>query len=83
VEARVILSERVSTLKAPAGAVFNTPEGAALFKAVEGKAARTLVKTGVRTGPEVEIVSGASEGDVVIVHPGDNVADGTPVTQQD
>jgi HlyD family secretion protein len=82
VEARVILSERVSTLKAPAGAVFNTSEGAALFKAVEGKAARTLVKTGVRTGLEVEIVSGASEADVVIVHPGDNVADGTPITQQ-
>ncbi len=82
VEARVILSERVATLKAPAGAVFNTPQGPALFKIVGGSAQLTLVSTGVRTGTEVEIVSGVQDGDVVIVHPPEVVADNTPVTEQ-
>jgi HlyD family secretion protein len=38
------------------------------------------VQIGQRNAPEAELLSGLSEGDPVIGHPGDTVADGAPVT---
>jgi HlyD family secretion protein len=81
VEARVILSERANAVKAPAGALFNTNDGPALFVVADGKARRTIVQVGVRSGLEAEITGGVSEGDKVIVHPGDNISDGTAVEE--
>jgi HlyD family secretion protein len=81
VEARVILSERANAVKAPAGALFNTSDGPALFVVADGKARRTIVQVGVRSGLEAEITGGVSEGDTVIVHPGDNISDGTAVKE--
>lgn len=80
VEVRVILEESLNVLKVPAGAVFSTKEGQALFAVEDGKAVRKPVQTGRRNGLEVEIVSGASEGMAVIVHPSDAVEDGKAVT---
>lgn len=80
VEVRVILEESLNVLKVPAGAVFSTKDGQALFAVEDGKAVRKPVQTGRRNGLEIEIVSGASEGMAVIVHPSDAVEDGKAVT---
>lgn len=80
VEVRVILEESLNVLKVPAGAVFSTKEGQAMFAVEDGKAVRKAVQTGRRNGLEVEIVSGASEGMAVIIHPSDAVEDGKAVT---
>lgn len=79
VEARIILTERPNTLKVPSGAVFNTEDGPAVFVVADGIARLTQIRAGVRTGLEVEILGGVSEGDVVIVHPGDAVRDNVKV----
>ncbi|MCC7508246.1 MAG: HlyD family efflux transporter periplasmic adaptor subunit [Planctomycetes bacterium] len=80
VEARVILVERLQTLKVPAGALFNTEDGPALFQVRDGVAHELKVKVGVRNGLEAEVLSGLNEGDEVIIHPGDNVKDGVEIT---
>ncbi|HYN21798.1 MAG TPA: efflux RND transporter periplasmic adaptor subunit, partial [Thermoanaerobaculia bacterium] len=44
-----------------------------------GHAVEKRVRTGRRTGHQVEIVEGAAAGDIVVVEPG-NLVDGQPVT---
>jgi len=80
VEVRIVVTERPNTLKVPAGAVFNTPDGPAVFTVADDRAVLQHIRTGVRTGPEVEIMAGLAEGARVIVHPSDDVSHGTAVT---
>ncbi|MCA8912641.1 MAG: HlyD family efflux transporter periplasmic adaptor subunit [Planctomycetes bacterium] len=79
VEARVITSERKDVVKVPAGALFNTPEGTAVFVVVDDRARQRVVEVGERNGLEAEILTKLNEGDTVIVHPSDEIEDGKPV----
>lgn len=79
VEVRVILEESLNVLKAPAGAVFSTKDGPAVFLVEGGVATRKQIQAGRRNGLEVEVVSGVSEGALVILHPSDAVSDGKAV----
>jgi HlyD family secretion protein len=79
VEARVITTERRDVIKVPAGALFNTPDGTALFVVVDGKAEQRVVELGERNGLEAEIRSNLNDGDTVIVHPSDDIEDGSAV----
>jgi membrane fusion protein (multidrug efflux system) len=51
-----------------------------VYKIVDGKAAPTAVKVGLREYGRVEIVEGLARGDVVITAGQQKVQDGTPVT---
>jgi len=82
VEVRVILEESLNVLKVPAGAVFTTKEGQALFLVENDHALRKLVQTGRRNGLEVEILGGVTENATVIVHPGDTVEDGKAIQRR-
>lgn len=82
VEARIVVLEVPGALSVPATAVFRHGTGWALYRLVEGRAVRTEIETGARTGTEVEVRSGVDEGDVVIVHPSDRVADGIEVERR-
>lgn len=82
VEARVITSERKGVIKVPTGAIFNTPEGTAVFVVAEGKARLTRVDLGDRNGLEAEVLSAINEGDTVVVHPSDEISDGTGVIER-
>jgi HlyD family secretion protein len=82
VEASVIVSERTGVLKVPTSALFRTRDAWAVFAVRDGKAASTLVQVGQHNAIEAEVLSGLSEGDYVIVHPGDAIADGIRVTQR-
>jgi HlyD family secretion protein len=80
VEARIIVQERHNTRIVPAGAVFNTAEGPAVFVATGGQAVLRHIRTGVRSGAQVEALEGLEEGDRVVVHPTDEVKDGVAIT---
>lgn len=82
VEARVITSERKGVIKVPTGAIFNTPEGTAVFVVGDGKARLTRVDLGDRNGLEAEVLGAINEGDTVIVHPSDEISDGTAVLER-
>jgi HlyD family secretion protein len=79
VEARIVLWEALDVLKVPTNALFRDGARWAVYVASGGRAQRTIVELGRQTGQESEVVSGLSEGDVVIVHPGDLVRDGVRI----
>jgi HlyD family secretion protein len=79
VEARIVLWEAPDVLLVPTNALFRDGTLWAVYVASDGRARRTLVELGRQTGQESEVISGLSEGDVVIVHPGDLVRDGVRI----
>lgn len=79
VEARIIVSEATDVLKTPTSALFRVGEDWAVFRVAEDTARQTLVKLGMQNGLEAEVIEGLSAGDQVVVHPGDDVVDGTSV----
>lgn len=81
VEAHVIVWEG-DVLRVPMSALFRKDTSWALFR-VEGGVARTVqVELGERTALLAEVVRGLSQGDVVILHPSDQVLDGVKVVAQ-
>jgi HlyD family secretion protein len=79
VEARIVLDRRDDAVRVPESAVFRRGDGHAVFIVAGGRATLTPVTLGLRTGREAEVVEGLAAGDVVIVHPGESVADGARV----
>jgi HlyD family secretion protein len=82
VEVSVIIWERNGVLKIPTSALFRVGNDWAVFAVRDGKAARATVQIAQRNAIEAEVVSGLSEGDEVIVHPGDTVDDGVSVIRR-
>jgi HlyD family secretion protein len=80
VEVSIIIWERSGVLKIPTSALFRVDDTWTVFALRDGRAAQTPVKIGRRNAIEAEVLSGLAEGDRVIVHPGDTVADGVLVT---
>ena len=79
VEARFIVWQEENVLQIPASALFRHKEGWAVFTVDHGKARIQLVEVGKRNGLQAQILSGLTEGDNVIVHPGDDIEDGISV----
>lgn len=83
VEARIVVWENPSALRAPAGALFQRG-GAWQAFVVEGDHAHLrTIKVGRSNGVETEILEGLAEQDRVVVYPGDKVRDGTRVKALD
>ena len=79
VEARLELWRAEDVVKLPVLAVFRHADGSATFRLEGGRAKLTPISLGHRSSLEVEVLSGLSPGDVVVVHPGDRVKDGVKV----
>ena len=56
-----------STIMVPQTAIVYSPDGSYLFKMVGDKAERVKVELGIKNQDSVEIKSGVSEGDVVVI----------------
>ncbi len=61
-------------------AVLPTPKGKSAFVVKEGKAEKRVVKTGIEQAAQVEIISGISVGEMLIVSGNQKLKDGVPVT---
>jgi HlyD family secretion protein len=79
VEARVVIWEGEKVLKVPAGALFRRGDAWAVFVVRDGKARLQAVQAGHSNGLETEVLEGLQEGDPVILHPSDKIADGVAV----
>ncbi len=82
VEARIIVAEAEGVLKVPTSALFRVGEDWAVFHVVDGVAREQLVELGLQNGLAAEVTGGLSLGDTVIVHPGDNIEDGSTVERR-
>ena len=82
VEARFVIWEDDVLLQVPASSLFRLHDGWALFVAENGRARQRVVEIGQRTGLVAQILEGVTEGNKVVNHPSDEVADGVRITER-
>jgi HlyD family secretion protein len=82
VEIRVVTWEAEDVLTVPTSALFRHGEEWAVYTIDGGRARRTVVGVGHRTGQLAEVVSGLRPDTRVIVHPGDTLTDGARVRER-
>jgi HlyD family secretion protein len=83
VEARVVVWRSDNALKAPASAMFRRQDGWAAFVFDGGRARLREVTVGRRTAFEVQVLSGLEAGERMILHPSNDIADGTRVRMRE
>ncbi|MDO5057819.1 MAG: HlyD family efflux transporter periplasmic adaptor subunit [Lautropia sp.] len=93
VELEFILKHEDEVLRVPVGALFRVQDRQAdgqpaqsrwaLFRVQDGRARRTLVRTGVHAATTVQIIDGLAEGERVIIQPDDRIRDGTRIDAHD
>jgi HlyD family secretion protein len=74
-----IRGSRRNVLRVPQSAPFRQGEGWAVFRAMAGHAVATPVEIGRSQNHVAEVISGLSEGDQVILYPGNQIADGAAI----
>ncbi|WP_281985429.1 efflux RND transporter periplasmic adaptor subunit [Azonexus hydrophilus] len=79
VRLRLAFGERKGVLMVPEEAIMPGAKPA-VFKVVDGKAERVVVRTGIRRDAQVEIVDGLAAGDVVVSAGQLKLRPGAPVT---
>jgi len=79
---RIVKWQARDVLQAPLGAMFRHGEEWAVYVAEDGTARRRVVRIGRRNADTAEIVSGLAAGETVIAHPGERIADGTPIAER-
>ena len=79
VEANIVTWAKDDVVAIPASAAFRQGDGWAVFVAADDRARIRKVELGRRSASEVQVVSGVSEGDQVVVHPSDKVEDGVRI----
>ena len=80
VEARIVIWETNEALKAPLNTLFRSGQRWNAFVVENNIAKRREVETGHRADFEVEVLNGLREGESVITHPSNLVADGVRVS---
>ena len=79
VEVRIVEWEAHDVQKVPTSALFREGSEWAVYVVENSRARRTIVKLGHQTGQEAEVSGGLSDGDRVVLHPGDTLTDGARI----
>jgi HlyD family secretion protein len=79
IEARIVVWEGADVLKVPMSALFRYRDAWHVFVAADGRARRAAVEIGERGSVAAEVRSGLSAGERVILHPSDQLDDGTRI----
>jgi HlyD family secretion protein len=82
VEARIIIDEARDVLKIPTSALFRVGPDPAVFRVENRVTHQQIVKVGRQNGLEAEILEGLSKGDVVVLHPSDQIQEGVKIRQR-
>lgn len=77
--ARFIVWEADDVTKVPASALFRTEEGWAVFVVENGRAVHRTVQVGQQAGLVAQVVAGVQPGEVVVIHPPNEIEDGVRV----
>jgi HlyD family secretion protein len=78
-EGEFVIWETNEALKAPLSALFRSGQSWNAFVVENGLAKRREVETGHRADFDVKVLNGLWEGEIVIAHPSNLVADGIRV----
>ena len=79
VQAHIVIWSSESAVRLPLSGVFRRGEGWSAFVVSAGRARAQRVEIGHRNESEVEILKGLNEGEQVILHPPNQLADGMRV----
>ncbi|MFO0710939.1 MAG: hypothetical protein U0353_13925 [Sandaracinus sp.] len=80
VETHITVDRREDVVRVPASALFRSEDGWAAY-VLDGPVVRLRrVETGLRSRDAVEVTGGLSEGDRVVVYPGERVIDGAEIS---
>ncbi len=79
VRCRLIVKRRENSLTLPVGALFRSGDDWALYKIVKQRAVKATVKIAETSGSTALVESGVSEGDEVILFPGEKIKEGVKV----
>ena len=82
VEARFVLVEEADVLQVPAGALFRRDGRWGVFLLDDDRARYREVEVGRRAGLYREVLGGLEAGQRVILHPGQDIADGSRVRER-
>jgi HlyD family secretion protein len=82
VDASIIIWESENVLKVPSSALFRYGDGWSVFVIEDRKAKRCEVAIGHRNQFEAEVLSGIKAGDVVILHPTNQITDRARVVER-
>jgi len=81
---RVVVSITVwqghDVLAVPVAALFRHGDAWSVYRDVNGVAKRQDVTIGRRNNDDAEVLSGLTEGDSVVLHPSDDIEDGSSIT---
>jgi HlyD family secretion protein len=80
---RIVEWQTSETLQVPLSATFRVGDAWGLFTVDNGQATERLVELGRRNAQFVEVLDGLEIGDMVVMHPSDDLADGVPARQRD
>ncbi len=83
VEARMVVWSADDVVKVPTSALFRDRNQWAAFVVENGRVVLTPVTIGHRNDREAEVVDGLATGDTVVLHPGDNLADGAQIVARE
>src|SRR6516162_883965 len=79
VETRILTWEGQNVLKIPGSAASRKGDAWCVFTVEQGRAHRRIVEIGHRNQTELEVLNGLKEGEVVILHPSNQLKDGVRV----
>lgn len=79
INARIVIWESPDVLIAPGSALFRDGDRWSVFVVEAGRASRKSVEVGHRTALETEIMRGLNPGEVVILHPPNDLKEGAAV----
>jgi HlyD family secretion protein len=79
VEVGIVLWADDDVIAVPTSAVFRSVGGWAVYRAVGGRARITPIEIGRQNAEQTEVLGGLSEGDRVVLYPGDRLGDGVRV----
>ena len=82
VEARFVLVEEDEVLQAPSGALFRREGSWGVFVREDGRARYREVEVGRRSGLYREVLDGLTAGERVVLHPGQDIDDGTRLRER-
>lgn len=76
VDTQLTVQSLADVLTVPVGALFREGTQWAVFREMNGRAVQTIVQLSYRSASEAVVTNGLSEGERVILYPGDLVKDG-------
>lgn len=83
VEARIIVWQQDDVLVVPVGSLFRRRDQWAVFVADAGVARLTAIEIGERNDDLAQVVRGLADGQRVVLHPPDTLADGARIRARD